>query len=78
MDWIKWTDEKEFFRRYEWGKPLAKKQNYERFITKYKTIFNWFCVLFNRKEQIWQNLIRDYENDKLDCYQIRLEEIINT
>jgi hypothetical protein len=44
---------------------------------KYKTVFNWLCISFNGKEQFWQNLKRDYENDKLDCYEVRLEEIVN-
>jgi hypothetical protein len=34
------TDEKRFSKRNERRKPLNKKQNKERFITQYKTVFN--------------------------------------
>jgi hypothetical protein len=38
---------------------------------------NWLCFSFNEKEQFWENLKRDYTNNKLNCYEARLEEIIN-
>jgi hypothetical protein len=30
------------------------------------------------KESFWENLKEDYENEKLDCYKARLEEIVNS
>jgi hypothetical protein len=33
---------------------------------------------FNGKELFWENLKGDYENEKLDCYKARLEEIVNS
>jgi hypothetical protein len=44
---------------------------------KYETVFNWLCVAFNKKETFWKQLERDYKRGALDCYEARLEEIIN-
>jgi hypothetical protein len=78
IDWGTWTAKEEFFRRYEQRRPLTKKEVYERFILKYKTVLNWLCVSYNGKEQFWKNIGRDYAEDKLDCYELRLEEIMST
>jgi hypothetical protein len=56
---------------------LNRGKVYERFKDSNRTVLNWLCVSFNEKEIFWKNLQRDYENDRLDCYEARLEEIIN-
>jgi hypothetical protein len=73
-----WVSEADFFKRYKSRFPDTKIGIYDRYKEKYKTIFNWLCIAFNGKEKIWEILKRDYENNKLDCYEVRLEEIVNT
>jgi hypothetical protein len=58
--------------------PLMNRQKYQRYVEKYKTILSWLCVAFNRKEKLWEILKRDYENNTLDCNEVRHEEIVNT
>jgi hypothetical protein len=67
-----------FFKKYNHRRRLSKKENYQMFKRKYRTVLNWLSVSYKEKELFWQNLKRDYENDKLDCYESRLEEIVNT
>jgi hypothetical protein len=31
----------------------------------------------NKKEKFWENIRRDLVKEVLDCYEIRLEEIVN-
>jgi hypothetical protein len=50
---------KKIFKRHNARQPLNKKQIYERFIRKYKTVLNWLCISYNEKELFWQNLKRD-------------------
>jgi hypothetical protein len=45
---------------------------------KYETILFWLLVSFNKKEIFWHNIRRDHAKGKLDCYEIRLEEIVNS
>jgi hypothetical protein len=73
-----WVSEAEFFRRYRTRIPDMKMTIYGRYKEKNKTIFNWLCVAYNGKEMFWEILKRDYENDKLGCYEARLKEIVNT
>jgi hypothetical protein len=73
-----WVIETEFLRRYKSRIPDTKVRIYDRYVEKYKTIFSWLCIAFNGKEKFWEILKRDYENNNLDCYEVRLEEIVNT
>jgi hypothetical protein len=73
-----WVSESEFVKRYRTQIPNTRIGIYDRYKEKYKTVLNWLCVAYNGKEKIWEVLKRDYENDKLGCYEVRLEEIINT
>jgi hypothetical protein len=73
-----WVGEEKFFERYGRRRPLTREDLYKRYMEKFRTVLNWFCVSYNGKEMFWQNIKRDFENDKLDCYKVRPEEIINT
>jgi hypothetical protein len=73
-----WVSETEFLRRYKRRLPNTKVRIYDRYVEKYKTIFSWLCIAFNDKEKFWEILKIDYENNKLDCYEVRLQEIVNT
>jgi hypothetical protein len=73
----KWENEKEFFSRYNRRIPPTNKSIYYGYIEKYEVILKWLRVSFNKKERFLENLKRDYENNKLDCYETRLEEIFN-
>jgi hypothetical protein len=73
-----WVSESKFFKKYRTRIPNTRIRIYDRYKEKYKTILNWLCVAYNGKENFWEVLKRDYENDKLECYEISLEEIINT
>jgi hypothetical protein len=73
-----WVSEAEFFKRYNTRVSEMNVTIYDRYKEKYKTIFNWLCVAYNGKEKFWEILKRVYENGKLGCYEVRLEEIINT
>jgi hypothetical protein len=68
----------EFLKRCRSRPGLTNNQNFERFKDNYRTILNWLCVSYNENELSWQNLKRDHENNRLDCYEVRWEEIINT
>jgi hypothetical protein len=41
-------------------------------------VLNCLCISFNDKEEFWQNIKRDYDSDKLNCYEVRPEEIVST
>jgi hypothetical protein len=48
-----WVSETRFLRRYK-GRILDTKiRIYDRYVEKYKTIFNWLCVAYNGKEKFW-------------------------
>jgi hypothetical protein len=68
----------DFLKKYNERRPLIKEGVYKWYIDKYNTILNWLCVSYNGKEIFWQNTKRYYIEDKLDCYETRLEKIINT
>jgi hypothetical protein len=38
----------------------------------------WLLVAFNKKEIFWENIKRDQAKSELDCYEIRLAEIVNS
>jgi hypothetical protein len=73
-----WVSEIEFLKRYRSRIPDTRIGIYNRYVEKYKKIFSWLCIAFNGKEKFWEILKRDYENNKLDYYEVRLEEIMNT
>jgi hypothetical protein len=77
-DYQCWVSEEEFFKRYNSRRPLKREDIYKRYIEKYKTVLNLLCVSFNGKDIFWQNIKRDFDNDRVDCYEVRLEETINT
>jgi hypothetical protein len=50
---------------------------FERFKTKYKTVFNWLCVSFDKRGVFWKMLRNDYENNVIGtCFEVRLDEIV--
>jgi hypothetical protein len=73
-----WTNEDVFMKRYKEREPLTQDQLLEKFTLKYETIFRWILVAFNKKEVFWENIRRDWANGQLDCYEIRMEEIVNS
>jgi hypothetical protein len=50
----------------------------KKFRLKYETIFKWMLVGVNKREAFWDLIKRDAANNKLDCYEIRLEEVVNS
>jgi hypothetical protein len=72
------VSEAEFFKRYRTRIPDMNRTIYSRYKEKYKTILNWLCVAYNGKEKFCEILKKDYESGKLGCYEVRLEEIVNT
>jgi hypothetical protein len=73
-----WTNECDFIKRYNERKPLTQTQLLDKFMLKCETIFRWLLVAFNKKEIFWDNIRRDHARGELDCYEIRLEEIVNS
>jgi hypothetical protein len=72
------TSEEEFIKRFKLRKPLSQKELYEKFCTKYETIFKWLLVGTNKREAFWDVLKRDASKNLLNCYEIRLEEIVES
>jgi hypothetical protein len=72
------TNEEEFIKRLSTRKPLSQKDLYDKFCEKYRTIFKWLLVGTNKKEAFWDVLKRDASKNLLDCYEIRLEEIVES
>jgi hypothetical protein len=73
-----WTKEDNFIKRYNERKPLSQEQILNKFRLKYETIFRWMLVGFNTKEIFWENVRRDWAKGVLDCYEERLEKIVNS
>jgi hypothetical protein len=73
-----WTNECDFMKRYNERKPLTQEEIFNKFVLKYETIFRWMLVAFDRKETFWDNIRRDFMEGKIGCYEVRLEEIINS
>jgi hypothetical protein len=73
-----WVSESEFFKKYRTRIPNTRIGIYDRYKEKYKPILHWLCVAYNGKGKFWEVLKRDCENDKVGCYEDRVEEIINT
>jgi hypothetical protein len=73
-----WTNEDDFVKRFSSREPLSQEKLLEKFITKYETIFKWMLVGYNKREAFWENIKRDAVKGVLDCYKIRLEEIVNS
>jgi hypothetical protein len=78
MEKILWTNEKDFVKRFTSREPLSQEKLLEKFILKYETIFKWMLVGYNKRETFWENIKRDWTKGVLDCYEIRLEEILNS
>jgi hypothetical protein len=72
------TSEEKFIERFNSRKPLTQKELFDKFSTKYETIFKWLLVGVNKREAFWDVLKRDASKNLLDCYQIRLEEIVES
>jgi hypothetical protein len=45
---------------------------YEKLVRRYKTIFNWLCIKSSCKEEFWIRLKKEYDEDKGDCFELRL------
>jgi hypothetical protein len=73
-----WTNEGKFKERFEKRKPLTQKDLLEIFYLKYETIFKWLLVGVNKREAFWDIIKRDASRNMLDCYEIRLEEIVES
>jgi hypothetical protein len=74
---MNWTNEDKFVERFKDRSVLTQEKLLEKFNMKYETIFKWLLVGYNKREPFWQNIKRDAANGVLDCYEIRLEEIVN-
>jgi hypothetical protein len=72
-----WMDVKRTENNLKSLGPISNEDFYKKVRLKYETIFNWLCISFNGKEQFWRQLEQDYQRNVLDCYEVRLEEIIN-
>jgi hypothetical protein len=73
-----WTNECDFMKRYSERKLLTQNKNLNKFNLKYETIFRWMLVAFNKKEIFCDNIKRDFAKGKMDCYEVRLKEIVNS
>jgi hypothetical protein len=72
------TNEEKFIQRFKERKPLTQKELFDKFATKYETIFKWLLVGVNKREAFWDVLKRDASKNLLDCYEVRLEEIVES
>jgi hypothetical protein len=75
---VLWTNEDKFIERFKRREPLTQEKLLEKFIMKYETIFKWMLVGVNKREAFWENIKRDASRGVLNCYEIRLEEIVNS
>jgi hypothetical protein len=73
-----WTNECDFIKRYSKRKPLFQNEILNKFFLKYETIFRWMLIAFDKRETFWNNIRRDFNEGKIVCYEIRLEEIVNS
>jgi hypothetical protein len=73
-----WTNGDKFVERFSSRQPLSQEKLLEKFVVKYETIFKWLLVGVNKHEAFWESIRRDASRNKLDCYEIRLEEIVNS
>jgi hypothetical protein len=72
-----WINEDVFTKRLSTRQALTQEKLLEKFNMKYETIFKWLLGGYNKREQFWENIKRDAAKGVLDCYEIRLEEIVN-
>jgi hypothetical protein len=73
-----WVSKESFTSRYNSRRPLTMQELHKKFMLKYETIFNWLCVYSTKEKFFWQNVKRYYERGVLDCFEVRLEEIVTS
>jgi hypothetical protein len=73
-----WANECDFIKRYNEREPLSQSQILDRFLMKYEEIFRWLLVEFNEKEIFGENIRMNHADEKIDCYEGRYEEIVNS
>jgi hypothetical protein len=73
-----WVNEGKFFDRIDNRTPITRRELFEKFVTKYETIFHWLCVKFSKRNKFWKLLENDYKDNVFhSCFEARFEEIID-
>jgi hypothetical protein len=73
-----WTDVEGAKKKLEGIDPVSNEEFFKKVRLKYEVVFNWLCISFNGKEPFWKQLEQDYKKGVLDCYEVRLWEIVKS